>query len=90
MMNILMAVIVEAGDVWKSAYIPAVMAVAALLKGYYKVDKKLIPPVVLALCILGRAILFPGGFGLSNVLWGIVSGVGAVGTYSGLKNTFGK
>ena len=76
--------------IWKSLYIPAVIGFVGLLKGYYGVNKKLIPPVVIALCILGRALLFGGGFGVTNVLWGVVSGIGAMGTFSGVKAMVGK
>ena len=76
--------------IWKTVYIPVVMGFAGLLKGVYGVDKKLIPPVVIALCVLGRALLFGGGFGVTNVLWGLLSGITAVGTFSALKNMVGK
>jgi len=85
MIETLLAVVVEADELWKSAYIPAVIAIVKLLRDWYGISKKLIPPLVIALCIIGRVVLFGGGLSLTNLLWGVTSGAGAMAGYDVLK-----
>lgn len=68
------------------ALIPVIISLVEVF-GRFGVPSRFLPAVALALGLLGGLIYIAPGDPKRGVLTGLVMGLSAVGTYSGIKNT---